>query len=66
MVLLTGGTDRGDSATILHNARLLANSSVSVPIIVAGNQAVRPQVREILQAAGKEVRLTGNVMPSSG
>ncbi len=66
MVLLTGGTDRGDSATILHNARLLANSSVSVPIIVAGNQAVRPQVCEILQAGGKEVRLTGNVMPSSG
>ena len=66
MVLLTGGTDGGDSATILHNARLLADSLLSVAIIVAGNQAVAPQVCEILQAGGKEVRLTDNVMPSSG
>jgi uncharacterized protein (TIGR01319 family) len=66
MVLLTGGTDGGDSATILHNANRLANSSVSVPIIVAGNQAVALQVSEILQAGGKEVRLTANVMPRAG
>ena len=66
MVLLTGGTDGGDSATILHNAHLLADSLISVPIIVAGNQAVAPQVCEILESAGKEVRLTDNVMPRSG
>ena len=66
MVLLTGGTDGGDSATIVHNARLLAASSISAPIIVAGNQAVAPQVCEILRAGGKEVRLTDNVMPRSG
>jgi uncharacterized protein (TIGR01319 family) len=66
MVLLTGGTDGGDSATILHNAHLLANSLISVPVIVAGNQAVAPQVCEILKAGGKEVRLTDNVMPRSG
>jgi uncharacterized protein (TIGR01319 family) len=66
MVLLTGGTDGGDSATILHNAGLLAASSISAPIIVAGNQAVAPQVCEILGGGGKEVRLTENVMPRSG
>jgi uncharacterized protein (TIGR01319 family) len=66
MVLLTGGTDDGDSATILHNAHLLANSSLSVPIIVAGNQAVASQVCETLEAGGKEVRPTDNVMPRSG
>jgi uncharacterized protein (TIGR01319 family) len=66
MVLLTGGTDGGDSATILHNAHLLANSSISVPIIVAGNGAVAPQVCEILEAGGKEVRVTDNIMPRSG
>jgi uncharacterized protein (TIGR01319 family) len=66
MVLLTGGTDGGDSATILHNAHLLADCSVSVPIIVAGNLAVAPEVCRILEAGGKEVRLTDNVMPRSG
>jgi uncharacterized protein (TIGR01319 family) len=65
-VLLTGGTDGGDSATILHNAHLLANSLISVPIIVAGNQTVAPRVCEILESGGKEVRLTDNVMPRSG
>jgi uncharacterized protein (TIGR01319 family) len=66
MILLTGGTDGGDSATILHNAHRLANSSLSVPIIVAGNQAAAPQVCEILEAGSKEVRPTNNVMPRSG
>ena len=66
IVLLTGGTDGGDSATILHNAHLLANSLISVPIIVAGNQTVAPRLCEILESGGKEVRLTDNVMPRSG
>jgi uncharacterized protein (TIGR01319 family) len=66
MVLLTGGTDGGDSATILHNAHLLADSLISVPVIVAGNQAVAPEICGILQGGGKEVRLTDNVMPRSG
>ena len=66
MVLLTGGTDGGDSATILHNAHLLSDSLISVPVIVAGNQAVAPEICRILQAGGKEVRLTDNVMPRSG
>ena len=48
MILLTGGTDGGDSATILHNARLLARSALSVPIVMAGNQVVSGEVRDIL------------------
>lgn len=66
MILLTGGTDGGDSATILHNARLLARAALSVPVIVAGNQAVIAEVCEILRNGGKEARLTANVMPRSG
>lgn len=66
MVLLTGGTDGGDSATILHNARLLARSALSVPIVVAGNQVVAGEVCDILKNSGKEVRHAANVMPRSG
>lgn len=65
MILLTGGTDGGDSATILHNARVLAQFPLSVPIVVAGNKAVAGEVREILTSGGKEVRLAENVMPNS-
>ena len=66
MILLTGGTDGGDSATILHNTRLLARSALSVPIVVAGNQAVAGEVCDILKDNGKEVRCATNVMPRSG
>ena len=64
MILLTGGTDGGDSATILHNARALARSALSVPIVVAGNQIVAGQVCDILR--NKEARCASNVMPRSG
>ncbi|MGH7836028.1 MAG: methylaspartate mutase accessory protein GlmL [Candidatus Binatia bacterium] len=66
MVLLTGGTDGGDSATILHNARLLARSRLAVPIVVAGNQAAAGEAGGVLKSGGKEIRRASNVMPRSG
>jgi uncharacterized protein (TIGR01319 family) len=66
MILLTGGTDGGDSATILHNARLLAQSPLAVPFVVAGNNAAAAEVCAILKEHGKEVRLADNVMPTAG
>jgi uncharacterized protein (TIGR01319 family) len=66
MILLTGGTDGGDSATILHNAHLLASSTLEVPFVVAGNQAVAAEVCEILGSGEKEVRAAANVMPRAG
>jgi uncharacterized protein (TIGR01319 family) len=66
IILLTGGVDGGDSATILHNARVLAESAFSVPMIVAGNRAAAEAVAEILKQGGKAVRLVDNVMPTAG
>jgi uncharacterized protein (TIGR01319 family) len=66
IILLTGGTDGGDSATILHNAGLIAGSRIDVPVVVAGNQRVAGEVCETLMNAGKEVRCASNVMPKSG
>ena len=64
IILLTGGTDGGDKAVIIHNARMLAGSTIDCPILVAGNRVVTGQVREILQAAGKTVATARNVLPS--
>lgn len=66
MILLTGGVDGGDAATILHNARTLADSSLAVPIVLAGNQAAAEEVTEILRLGQKETRLVDNVMPKAG
>lgn len=66
ILLLTGGTDGGNERAILHNAAAIAQSSVRVPIVVAGNRAVADQVGDILHSAGLEVWVTENVMPEVG
>ncbi|HXG51559.1 MAG TPA: methylaspartate mutase accessory protein GlmL [candidate division Zixibacteria bacterium] len=66
MILLTGGTDGGDSATIVHNARLLARSSLTAPVVLAGNRAAAGEVRSAFESVGKEVRVVANVMPRPG
>jgi uncharacterized protein (TIGR01319 family) len=66
MILLTGGTEGGDQATILHNAAMFAEAPLSVPIIVAGNTEAAATIGTLLAAAGKEVRCTENVLPAAG
>lgn len=63
IIMLAGGTDGGNKTVILANAAALARSQVDCPILVCGNQAVADDVREILEAAGKQVYLTDNVLP---
>jgi len=66
MILLTGGVDGGDTATILHNARVLADSVLSVPMVIAGNQTIAGEVTEILHTGKKETLPVQNVMPKAG
>ena len=66
MILLTGGVDGGDAATILHNAALLAQSSLAVPIVVAGNRAAAEVVADLLRRGAKEALCVANVMPHAG
>ena len=64
IVLLCGGTDGGDKRVITHNARMLAQSGVECPILVAGNRVVADAVRETLESEGKRVYRAGNVLPT--
>ncbi len=64
IILLAGGTDGGEQDTILHNAEKLAGSSLSAPIVVAGNKDAADQVEDILLEGNKEVIVTENVLPS--
>ncbi len=66
MILLSGGTDGGDRAHILHNARILEQRLPDVPVIVAGNRAAYGEMREIFggrTAAPAEIIFTENVLP---
>lgn len=66
LILLTGGTEGGDTATLVHNARLLAASAHASPVIVAGNSAARAEACNTLARAGKTVSFADNVMPEAG
>lgn len=63
ILLLAGGTDGGDTETILHNAEVLARSRLSAPVIVAGNRLVSAEAAEILAAGGKTAILAANILP---
>ncbi len=63
IVLLAGGVNYGEEDIILHNARKLAASDLQMPVIYAGNIAIREEVEEILSGAGMETLITENVYP---
>jgi uncharacterized protein (TIGR01319 family) len=66
LIILAGGIDGGNKYYPLVNAKKLANMSLFVPIIYAGNREIAKEVEEILKKGGKEVWVTENVMPEFG
>lgn len=64
VVLLTGGTDGGNSEVLLGCARTIAEASWQGPVVVAGNVAARDEVGAIL---GRRPHvLADNVVPRIG
>lgn len=59
--LLSGGTDGGNKENIIHNAGVLAKSTRSFPIIIAGNRSAADECALILK--DKDIRVCENVMP---
>jgi uncharacterized protein (TIGR01319 family) len=66
VVLLVGGTDGGEASVLRHNAAALAGADRSVPVVLAGNAAVRDEVAAALRDGGRPVTVTGNVLPDIG
>ncbi|MEG1953081.1 MAG: methylaspartate mutase accessory protein GlmL [Hydrogenoanaerobacterium sp.] len=64
ILLLTGGTDGGNTECILNNAAVLAATNGAYPIVIAGNRSVGRQCQRILE--GRETYLCENVMPKFG
>lgn len=66
VLLLAGGTDGGDTRTVLHNARKLAAARISCPIVLAGNADAAAEAAAALRATGRTVTVTPNVLPDVG
>lgn len=63
IILLAGGTDGGNKECIIHNAKMLAEFKVKIPVVVAGNKAATDEIENILKEAEIDCYITGNVMP---
>lgn len=67
ILLLSGGTDGGDEAVIIHNAGMLARANGNINnIIVAGNKSAYDEIRAVFKDGAKRVLYTKNVMPEIG
>ena len=66
VILLVGGTDGGEESVLLHNAGRLATARLRLPVVVAGNRAVRPQAAALLAERSIAVTVTENVLPRIG
>ncbi len=64
VLLLSGGTDGGNSEAILHNAGKLAASLLGCPVIAAGNREAADEIHAMFDSAGKPLIVAGNVMPA--
>lgn len=62
IILLAGGTDGGNSEVILHNANMIKESSINIPVVVAGNKSAYDDIEDIFRGS-VEYHLTENVMP---
>ncbi|MBU3091188.1 glutamate mutase L [Clostridium sp. CF011] len=64
IILLAGGTNGGNKECIIHNAKMLADNGVKLPIVVAGNKVASDEIRQILTDAKMYFSITKNVMPT--
>lgn len=63
ILLLSGGTNGGNTEYILKNAQKLAENKINKPIIVAGNEDVKDEISKIFEKENLEFYVTENVMP---
>lgn len=66
IILLAGGTDGGDEATLLANAQALATIQLDTAVVIAGNRVVADEAAAILRAANYTCRVAANVLPRLG
>ncbi len=63
IILLAGGVDYGEKDTVLRNAEKIAQLGLPVPVLYAGNVAIRKQIQAIFTQAGIEMLQAANVFP---
>lgn len=63
IILLAGGTDGGNKDCILHNAKMIVENKLTMPIIVAGNKVSNDYIEPLFKENNINFSITENVMP---
>ncbi|GAB4275122.1 MAG: GlmL-related ornithine degradation protein [Candidatus Rifleibacteriota bacterium] len=63
MIVLAGGVDFGAKDVVLQNAIKLASLDLRVPVVYAGNSALKRAVENIFRKSGIELMIAPNVFP---
>jgi len=63
ILLLAGGTDGGNKKCIIHNAKLIAEYKIEIPVLIAGNKSANDEIIELFEEANIDYIITENVMP---
>ena len=66
ILLVTGGYDHGNRTILLENCRRLAESSIHLPIVFAGNCDIEQDARRMFTLKGKEFYIVPNILPAVG
>ena len=66
ILLLSGGTDGGNTEVVLHNARMIAALKPVFPVIYAGNKSCQDEIKAIFASGGWDLLVCDNVMPDYG
>ena len=66
IILLCGGYEHGNFASVLENAKTLSDSQIRTPVIYAGNSEVAQEIRMLFKSHGKECFLADNIIPAVG
>lgn len=63
VILLSGGTNGGNEKNIFKDATLLTELSEDIPIVIAGNEEIYPEIKALFEQNCINFYLTENVMP---
>ncbi len=63
IILIAGGVDYGERDTALHNAELISELDLDIPVIYAGNIENHEEVKELFKDKKSELYIVENVYP---
>ena len=63
IILLSGGTDGGNTTSVIHNAEMLGKAGIKIPIVYAGNRACQDEIQAIFKKYDLNGSITDNIMP---